>query len=145
MKKILLSIAAICCTIQFANAQTSGGPDLYGYTWKDSNDPNGPTYNWIDITSYAEVQQIESLADDNTRGPYVIGFPFHYYWYDVNSFYIGSNGYISFGNALLASPIKSIPDTVAPQNFIAAFESDLNYILDKCSFLGSNSKLYRKQ
>lgn len=127
MKKLLLSIAVVCCTMQFANAQTSGGPDLYGYTWKDSNDPNGPTYNWIDITTEPEAQEIEALADDNTRGPYVIGFPFHFYWYDVSTFWIGSNGYISFGNALLASPFKAIPDTVAPQNFIAALESDLNF------------------
>lgn len=127
MKKLLLSLAALCFGIQLTNAQTSGGPDLYGYTWKDSNDPNGPTYNWIDITSFSEAQEVESLADDNTKGPFVIGFPFHYYWYDVSTFWVGSNGYISFGNSLLASPFKQIPDTVAPQNFIAAFEADLNF------------------
>ena len=29
----------------------NGGPDLWGYSWVDSDDPAGPTYGWIDISS----------------------------------------------------------------------------------------------
>ncbi|MEO8145980.1 MAG: T9SS type A sorting domain-containing protein, partial [Bacteroidia bacterium] len=110
-----------------ANAQTSGGPDTYGYTWYDSNDPNGPVYNWIDIIPLPDAQEVKLLSDDNTRGPFAMNGSFHFYWYDVTTFYVGSNGYVAFDNAQLSSPFKIIPDTSLPQNFIAAMESDLNF------------------
>src|SRR5678816_2886868 len=62
----------------------TGGPDLFGYTWKDSDEPDGPVYNWIDILSIPTVTQVKLLGDDNSRGPFDLNFNFHYYWYDVN-------------------------------------------------------------
>ncbi len=127
MKKILLSIVAIATMANMVLAQTSGGPDAYGYTWKDSFDPSGPVYNWIDIVTLPDAQEVKLLSDDNTRGPFNLLAPFHFYWYDVTHFWVGSNGYIAFNNAQLSSPFKAIPDTSLPQDFIAAMESDLNF------------------
>src|SRR6185295_14251371 len=99
MKNIILIIAAFAIMLNIAYAQTSGGPDAYGYTWKDSNDPAGPVYNWIDIIPLPDAQEVKLLADDNNRGPFAINFPFHFYWYDDTMFWVGSNGYISFEDA----------------------------------------------
>ena len=137
MKKILLTLAAITALWTSSQAQTSGGPDLYGYVWRDSNDPNGPAYNWIDITTNGDASQVSGLDDDNVVGPFNFGFPFHFYWYDVNSFWIGSNGYVGFTNGLLASTASgftSIPSTSQPQNYVAAFLADLNFV----SYNGAN-------
>lgn len=126
MKKLLL---LLFISVFYFNAysQTSGGPDAYGYVWRDSNDPNGPVYNWIDVPTLTDAQEVTLLADDNTRGPFALSAPFHFYWYDVSTFWVGSNGYIAFGNAALASPFLSIPSVTAPHNFIAGMLSDLNF------------------
>ena len=126
MKKLLL-IVITCIAAANIYAQTSGGPDAYGYIWRDSNDPNGPTFNWIDIIGTVDATQVIGLADDNTAGPFQIGFPFTYYWYTVNSFRVGSNGYLLFGNGQIASPFLSIPNSAGVNNFIAGMMSDLNF------------------
>lgn len=105
----------------------SGGPDLYGYIWKDSNEPGGPVYNWIDIANYPNALQVNGLSDDNNAGPFPIGFNFQYYWYGVSQYWVGSNGYITFNNGQISSPFPTIPGAAQPNNFIAPFASDLNF------------------
>ncbi len=129
-KTVLLLIIAFALAINL-QAQTTGGPDTYGYIWRDSNDPNGPTVNWIDLTTNPEAIQVNGLADDNVVGPYSLTAPFHYYWYDVNQLWIGSNGYIGFTNGQIASNgtqgFPNMPDPLGVNNYIAAFLTDLNF------------------
>jgi hypothetical protein len=126
MKKLLLSIALLT---YFGNAFCqSGGPDAFGYTWRDNTDSLGPVYNWIDITTRPGATQVMGLADDNTSNTYPIGFSFPYYWYNVSDFKIGSNGYLIFNNGAISSPFPAIPSTALPNDFVAAFMSDLNFI-----------------
>ncbi len=126
MKRYLLLtfIATICYSTLFAAV---GGPDIFGYTWKDSNEPNGPVYSWIDITALPNTIQVTGLSDDNNTGPFPIGFNFQYYWYNVSQYYIGSNGYIGFTNGQISSPFPTIPAAAQPNNFIAPFAADLNF------------------
>ena len=124
MKKVYLLFLLI--SISYISNASSGGPDLYGYTWKDSNEPGGPTYNWIDIMGWNPTE-VKLLSDDNTRGPFVMNFNFHYYWYDVNMFWVGSNGYLMFQNGQLSQPFPPIPSTTAPQDFLGIMTSDLNF------------------
>jgi len=105
-----------------------GGPDTFGYTWIDSDTtgPGAPVYNWIPINGLGT--RITGLQDDNVVGPFPIGFNFPYYWYSVNSFYVGSNGYISFGdNFNAASPFKPVPNPARPNNVLAPLMSDLDF------------------
>ncbi len=128
MKKTLLALLAIVAVTGALQAQTSGGPDAFGYTWKTNLDPNGPTFNWIDIDSLPGTVTVTNLADDNIRGPFSLQIPFHYYWYDPTVFYVGSNGYINFSNGTLAHQFPSIPDSVnATNNFLAALTTDLTF------------------
>lgn len=105
----------------------TGGPDLYGYVWRDNLDPQGPAYNWVDILSRPGRVLVEGLSDDNTQGPFQTGFDFHYYWYDVSQFWVGSNGYIAFQSCQLSNPFPVIPSTAQPQNYIACMAADLNF------------------
>ena len=82
---------------------TEWGPDDFGYIAKDSNEPDGPDFQWIDIE--ATGTEVTGLSDDNIVGPFPIGWSFRYYWYDVSAFRVGSNGYIRFsGTGQIASP-----------------------------------------
>ena len=126
MKKSLLLFVSIICGYML-HAQTSGGPDAYGYIWRDSNDPNGPAYNWIDVTSDPNTINITGLADDNVVGPFLLPNPFQYYWYTVDRFWIGSNGYIVFNPATsFAHPFPVIPTPDSKNNYLAALMTDLN-------------------
>lgn len=110
-----------------------GGPDSYGYMYLDSDTtcPGAPTYNWVSIKGVGT--QITSLGDDNSAGPFPIGFEFPYYWYRANSVIVGSNGYITFGDAAAnASPFHAVPSTFRPNNQLAPLLSDLD-----CSAGGS--------
>jgi len=119
---ILLFAISLLSSIVFG---ASGGPDSYGYTWKDSNEPGGPAYSCIDITSTGT--QITGLADDNSVGMFPMGMNFHYYWGDFNAVKIGSNGWIGFDNiGNIASCFPLIPTSGGSgDNFIAPLMSDL--------------------
>lgn len=115
-----------------------GGPDLYGYRWIDSDTTGGPTYNWIDIKGIGT--QITGLADDNVVGPFNIGFDFPYYWYRVNSFYVGSNGYIAFGDPTLeAHPFQPLPNPQLPNNVLAPLMSDIDFTPQGTCWYWTNS------
>ncbi|HYV94284.1 MAG TPA: T9SS type A sorting domain-containing protein [Chitinophagales bacterium] len=109
----------------------TGGPDTFGYIWKDSNAPDGPTYDWIDITLFPNVTQVKLLGDDNSRGPFDMNFNFHYYWYDVNQFWVGSNGYIAFQDGQIASlafGFPTFPTATAPNDVLGACMNDLTFL-----------------
>jgi hypothetical protein len=104
----------------------SGGPDEYGYTWIDSNDPGGPTLQWVDITGVGTP--VEGLADDNSVGPFPIGFEFPYYWYRADSLYIGSNGWISFSSGQnYAHPFPEQPTASLPNDLLACLSGDIDF------------------
>lgn len=106
----------------------AGGPDAYGYTWKDSNDPGGPVYTWFDISTVGTP--ITGLADDNAALSLIsIGFNFHYYWSDYNKIKVGSNGWLSFDNpGNIASCFPNTPTAGGANNILAAFMTDLTFI-----------------
>ncbi|MCD6162501.1 MAG: hypothetical protein J7K40_08825 [candidate division Zixibacteria bacterium] len=103
----------------------SGGPDTYGYTWEDSNEPGGPVYNWVDITTHGSL--IPGMGDETMAGPYSIGFTFNYYGTDYNSFYVNSNGYVSFSSTSTTYENGTIPNISTPNNMLAVYWDDLNF------------------
>ena len=104
----------------------TGGPDIYGYKWADSNE-DSVSYNWIDITTIGT--QVTGLGDDNYVGPFDIGFDFNYYWYTIDQIIIGSNGYLKVppGYNISQTFPATIPLGAVPNDFIAAYVMDLNY------------------
>jgi hypothetical protein len=121
----LVWVGALITGVHQVGFAAAGGPDAYGYTWKDSNEPGGPAYQWIDITTTGT--QVTGLGDDNFAGPFGFIDGFQFYWYYPTQVWIGSNGYLSFSGNNFASPFPIIPNTASPHNFIAGMMSDLNF------------------
>ena len=103
----------------------TGGPDTYGYIWKDSNEPDGPVYNWVDITTTGT--QVTGLADDNLVGPFVMTTNMPYYWYEAKKLWIGSNGYLAFNGVNIAAPFPLIPTAGGANDFLAGMMCDLTF------------------
>ncbi|MCP4631722.1 MAG: T9SS type A sorting domain-containing protein [candidate division Zixibacteria bacterium] len=100
-----------------------GGPDNYGYKWIDSDEPNGPAFNWIDITG---IGTPVNMSDDDNEGPFSLPFTFNFYGNDYNSFRICSNGWMSFTSTATTYSNTSLPSSSAPENLIAPMFDDLN-------------------
>ncbi|MHC4676418.1 MAG: hypothetical protein ACYTBZ_28350, partial [Planctomycetota bacterium] len=101
----------------------AGGPDNFGYTWIDSDEPGGPEFDFVDITSTGIF--VGGLADDNYVGPFPIGFSFPFYDNSYTEFYIQSNGVINFDNQYITLSNQPIPQADGLDNLLAWCWDDL--------------------
>lgn len=87
---------------------TSGGPDTFGYSYLDSNDPLGPEYDWIEISETGTSSIMYGVpafsGDDNFSEAIPLGFEFPFYGIDYSTAYIDINGELLFANNSWHSP-----------------------------------------
>ncbi len=103
-----------------------GGPDDYGYYWLDSDEPGGPTFDWIDISATG-TDVIAGMTDDSYVGPFDLGFDFIFYGRTYSQVYIGSNGIIGFTEEGVSARISQpIPTSYTPNAMLALVWDDLN-------------------
>ncbi|MFN8586436.1 MAG: S8 family serine peptidase [Candidatus Eisenbacteria bacterium] len=110
-----------------AGILASGGPDAYGYRWKDSDQPGGPAFGWVDITAVGTEAPLAE-DDDGTETLVPIGFAFPFYGGSFSTVNICSNGWLSFTNAGTAYSNQPLPNTATgvPENLVAPFWDDLD-------------------
>jgi len=99
-----------------------GGPDAFGYTWIDSDEPGGPAYGWVDISG---VGTVIPLGDDDNQGPFPLGFPFNYYGSVFTDIRVCSNGFASFTSTSSSLSNTTIPSAGEPNNLLSVFWDDL--------------------
>ncbi len=116
-----------------SSVRGSGGPDNFGYTWIDSNDPDGPEFVWNDISTTGTLvtnwipTSIYTGEDEGKAGPFDLGFDFKYYGISYNSIYFSSNGWLSFIDITDAAMTNdNIPSTDNPNGLIAPLWDDLD-------------------
>jgi uncharacterized repeat protein (TIGR01451 family) len=93
----------------------------HAYYFRDSRSPCGPTFQWVDATGGTP----HNLGDDAYFSIDMSAHPFTFYGIPYNSAYVGSNGFISFGQGYSRGHMM-IPFEALPNNAIYAFEEDLN-------------------
>ncbi len=103
----------------------SGGPDVFGYRWKDSDAPGGPAFGWVDISSIGTP--IPLNADDQNLGTFPIGFDFPFYGQTFNTFRACTNGFLSFTSTATSLTNYQLPSTSAPENLLAVFHDDQDF------------------
>ncbi len=110
-----------------------GGPDLFGYEWIDSNEPNGPEFIWEDISTTGTLvnnwvaTSTWPAVDEGKAGPFQLGFNFKFYGVPYTQFWISSNGWLSFTDITDAAMTNGpLPSTSTPNGMIAAIWDDLD-------------------
>jgi hypothetical protein len=95
-----------------------------GYRWIDSDQPNGPAYQWKDISLTGTP--VTFAADDENLGPFDIGFAFPFYGQNFTTYHICSNGWISFTSTSVSYSNRDLPYASGPRNLLAAWWDDLS-------------------
>jgi|GEM_PF-1398066 len=103
-------------------AKGLGGPDAFGYKWIDSDEPGGPTFNWVEINGIGTPVDV---SDDGNVGPFDIGFTFEFYGVEFTQFRIASNGFASFTSTTGTLSNTYIPNTNTPNDLLALMWDDL--------------------
>jgi len=102
----------------------SGGPDAFGYRWKDSDAPGGPPFVWRSIKSIGIRMPTVSACDDCFEARN-ISFAFPFYGNSYSTIYVSSNGFITFGAGSSQIANYPLPSTSAPANLIDILHDDL--------------------
>ena len=106
-----------------------GGPDAGGYRWIDSDEPGGPAFNWVDIstTGIQITTWTSGTADD---GSVVVPLPFSFTYYEqpYSQIKIVTNGWLSFDVASTNNTFSNatIPSTAEPNLALYPFWDDLD-------------------
>ena len=108
----------------------SGGPDPFGYTLKDSNEVEGPVFQWIEIAPPAGGSGTAiglSGVDDGYFWPLSLPFTFKFYGKDYTKLAVASNGTLYFEGRYLGYHNTSIPGATSDgvDTFIAHYWDDL--------------------
>jgi len=116
-----------------------GGPDHYGYRWVDSDETDGPTFNWLEISGLGT--QIPLAGDDATSEFLPIGLSFPFYGEHFTEFAVCTNGWISFTSRSTEFLNQPLPSLGAPNNLIAPFWDDLYFASLKAYYMTDGTKL----
>ncbi len=115
------------------------GPPLANYVHVTSDQPGGPAFDWIDLTSTGTRVP---TGDDTMSGPYDIGFPFPFFGGSRTQVWISSNGWLSFrSSAHSAYSNQCLPSSQALPLALAAWWDDLNPgLADQGIYVWSNHR-----
>jgi subtilisin family serine protease len=124
----------------FIGAVNSGGPDRFGYRWTDSDDPDGPEFDWVEIGQTGTP--IPANGRDQNVGPFPIGFEFPFYGARFETFRLCTHGWISFTSAVVQSVNQPLPSTAALENLIAPFWDALDFAgVERAAYQSDGNRL----
>ena len=117
-------------------AQT-GGPDGFGYTYKDSGEPDGPSFDFTSISGTAALSKTAAATmctpgvgacSDDGADLTAIGFSFPFYGSDYTTTWVASNGYLNPAGNNLTDFTQDCPITspTTPNTTMGVYWDDLS-------------------
>jgi hypothetical protein len=109
--------------------QGRGGPDDFGYTYKDNTVPGGPVFNWIDIASPENNIHPNSAFFMDTVA---MDFSFEFYGNVYDTIFVSSHGTVHIGIKGLHTssntcPIPSASTPSAPMAMVNWNQNEVQY------------------
>lgn len=101
--------------------------DKTGYSWKFSAENDGPVYFWTDISETGNLIEFSGYEDDASFGKFPIGFKFPFYNAAFDSFYVSSNGILTFDHANTQYGNYPFPSEFSDSNTIAMYWNDMEW------------------
>ncbi len=115
-------LVILCLLLVSAIIARTGGPDAFGYRFVDSDEPGGPEFEWIDISTSGSL----GPSGDDSRTTVSLPSSFEYYGSFYNQLTICTNGWVCFGSTTTSGyNLDTIPSTSYPQNLLALCYMDL--------------------
>lgn len=102
-----------------------GGPDSLGYVWFDSDDPQGPEFNWQELAGSGTFLG----AGDDTVYWITLDWSLPLYGRDYSMAFVSTNGWLALGPPVVQNPADSnhaIPSQYGPKRLIAPFWDNLD-------------------
>ena len=87
---------------------SAGGPDPFGYQYRDDRHPDGARFAWLDVASNATRLTTLDNADDVRAGPVALPFGFLFYGQSYNAIYVDTNGLLSFVGPPWLAPHRNV-------------------------------------
>ena len=78
-----------------AKVLSKGTDPTQDYVWIDSQEPDGPVYNWDDISMTGTDITRQLAGDPKSAAPFNLGFPMIYYGDTIRQLYVTSFGALS--------------------------------------------------
>lgn len=115
----------------------SGGPDLFGYSWTDSDEPGGPIYSFNDISQTGTPLTLTASPGSPSalnEGYSVVNLPFSIKFYSqtLSQLVVHSNGFVVLDGAWRPAggsaelPPNSMPALALPNAVMAPLWNDLD-------------------
>ncbi|WP_412061977.1 M36 family metallopeptidase [Rubrivirga sp. IMCC45206] len=122
--------AVVTRTDQPAPLALTGGPDDFGYTFLDSDEPGGPTVGFEDISGTGTPVAFAPTGGfpptDEGVADVALPFPFDFYGAPQPSVQVSTNGFVAFKPHVLDTFVNSgLPSAALPNGIVAAFWDDL--------------------
>ena len=99
----------------------TGGPETSGYVYVDSDETDGPAYNYQSFTGTAL-----SLGDNQMSAAIPLNFTFEFFGVSYTQVYASSNGFLTF---LAGQPAQAaaqpVPTAATPNALVAGWWGDL--------------------